>query len=212
MSGERLRTRWPRFAAACALLATTAIAGVTVSAGAPLPLRLGVRLRASGRAECSFVRTATDAWTGRPTLTRARVALELPDRARLDFASTGERVTLRADGGEWLQPRLKQMVAFGPTRAGAARRWWQLLIDGSAPGIEVSTRPGRRLIFVATGGSGPDSASLELDAAGLPVRLLVPDESQHLEYSFSHWKFTNARGEASFRQQAPAGFERVELP
>src|SRR5204862_7434876 len=128
---------------------------------------LGTRLRASGRAECAFVRVATDPLSGHAVQARGRLALELPDRARLDFPATGERITLRGDGGEWLQPRLRQLVVFGPERASQARRWWQLLIDGSAPGIEV-TRRGRRLLLHSAAGAGPDSASLELDAAGMP--------------------------------------------
>jgi hypothetical protein len=207
----RTATSHGRWLAACAGVALLAV-GATPTWGGPLSLRLGSRLRAAGRAECSFVRVAADPWTGRTLSTRGRLALEVPDRARLDFPSTGERVTLRGDGGEWLQPKLKQIVAFGPARAGAARRWWQLLIDGTAPGIDVTPRDGGRLVMHAGGGGGPDSASLDLDAAGLPTRLLVPDQAQQVEYRFTRWRFSPARGEAAFRQQAPTGFERVELP
>ncbi len=199
-------------AAAWATLATVA-SGAPSAWGAAFLLRLGARLRAEGHAECRFVRIVTDSWTGRPTRTPGRIALEPPDRARLDFPTTGERVTLRGDGGEWLQPRLRQLVAFGPARAGDARRWWQLLIDGSAPGIDVSARPGRRLLLVSTGGGvGPDSASLELDAAGLPTRLGVEDGAQQVEYRFSRWTFGPPRGTAMFQQRAPAEYERVEMP
>ncbi len=98
------------------------------------------------------------------------------------------------------------------THASEARRWWQLLIDGSAPGIDVTRRPGRRLTFRSVAGAGPDSASLELDAAGMPTRLRVPDAGEWVEYRFSGWAFGRARGDSAFRQRAPASFERVELP
>jgi hypothetical protein len=169
-------------------------------------------LRAAGRAECGFTRVATDAFSGRPLRTRGRLTLETPDRSRLEFPTTGERITLRGDGGEWLQPKLRQMIVFGPGRAATARRWWQLLIDGAAPGIEVTPRGGRTLSLRTTGGAGPDSARLELDAAGLPVRLVVPDGDAVIEYRFTGWSFRAGRGVAEFRQRAPSQFERVELP
>ena len=183
-------------------------------AGAPSAsrLRLGARLRSAGRAECAFVRLATDAFTGRPQRTRGRLTLETPDRSRLEFPSSGERITLRGDGGEWLQPRLRQLVVFGPARASGARRWWQLLMDGSAPGIDVVPRGARVLMLRSADGAGPDSARLELDGAGLPARLVVPDGEANVEYRFSGWSFGAARGPAAFRQRAPAEFERVEMP
>ena len=36
--------------------------------------------------------------------------LRKPDRVRLDFTTTGEKITLRSDGGEWLQPATKQLI------------------------------------------------------------------------------------------------------
>ena len=212
MSAARLVARCVVTVVAAAALIAVALGSAAPSPGAPFPLRLGARLRAAGRAECGFVRAATDPWTDRPTLTRGRIVLELPDRARLEFPSTGERITLRGDGGEWLQPRLRQLVVFPPERAREARRWWQLLIDGSAPGIEVSRRTGRRLVLRSARGAGPDSASLDLDAAGLPTRLRAPDAGGPVEYRFARWSFGRARGDSAFRQRAPAEFERVELP
>lgn len=175
-------------------------------------MRLGARLRAAGRAECTFVRVATDAFSGRPVSTRGRLTLEPPDRSRLEFPTTGERITLRGDGGEWLQPKLRQLVVFGPERAGGVRRWWQLLIDGSAPGIDVLPRGARVLVLRSSAGAGPDSARLELDGAGLPSKLVVPDGEASVEFRFSRWSFAAAQGPAGFRQRAPTEYERVELP
>jgi len=182
------------------------------AASATSPLRLGARLKSAGRAECSFVRIAADVFSGGTQSTRGRIALERPDRARLDFLGSGERVTLRGDGGEWLQPKLRQLVVFTPERAAGARRWWHLLIDGAAPGIALETQPGRRVILRSVGGAGPDSATLDLDAAGLPTRLRVPNGDAIDEYRFSRWSFGPARGAKAFRLPTPAGFERVEFP
>lgn len=201
-----------------AALWATVVAGATLLAVAPpassatSPLRLGARLKSSGRAECSFVRIATDPLSGRSVSLRGRLALEAPDRARLDFLDSGERITLRGDGGEWLQPKLRQLVVFTPERAAGGRRWWQLLIDGAAPGIALEPKPGRRLILRSEGGAGPDSATLDLNAAGLPIRLRVPDGEAIDEYRFSRWSFGPARGAKAFRLPTPSGFERVEFP
>lgn len=158
------------------------------------------------------MRVATDAFSGRALSTRGRLTLETPNRSRLEFPATGERITLRDDGGEWLQPKLRQLVVFGPERARGARRWWQLLIDGVAPGVEVQSRGARVLLLRSSGGAGPDSARLELDSAGLPARLVVPDGETRVEYRFKRWSFGAARGVTAFRQRAPAEFERIEMP
>lgn len=175
-------------------------------------LKLGARLRAGGRADCSFVRVATDPFTHQPVRTRGKLSLELPDRARLEFPASGERITLRSDGGEWLQPRLRQMIVFREAQAGGARRWWQLLMDGHAAGIELVSQRGRVLRLRSTGGAGPDSARLEIDGRGMPQRLVVPDSGGELEYRFSGWSFGTPRGAGAFTQRAPADYERVELP
>jgi hypothetical protein len=193
---------------ACATLAHAAPAARPRAAAR---LTLGARLRAAGRAECAFTRVATDAFSGKPLTTRGRLTLETPDRSRLEFPATGERITLRGDGGEWLQPKLRQLVVFGPERASGARRWWQLLIDGAAPGIDVTPRGARTLLMRSSDGAGPDSARLELDGAGLPVKLVVPDGEADVEYRFARWSFGPARGAAAFRQSAPSEYERVDM-
>ena len=175
-------------------------------------LKLGERLRGAGRADCDFVRVAADPFSQKPVRTRGRLSLEPPDRARLEFPQTGERITLRGDGGEWLQPRLRQLIVVPQASAAGARRWWQLLIDGHAPGIEIASQRGRVLRLLSTGGAGPDSARLVLDGAGLPARLVVPDGGGEVEYRFSRWSFGPAHGRAAFTQHAPADYERVEMP
>ena len=205
----------PRRGVALSLIALPALLTLcpcTRAMGAPGPITLGARLRASGRAECRFVRVSTDPLTRRVVRLDGRVMLELPSRARLDFPATGERVTLRADGGEWLEPRLRQMVVFDSVRAAGARRWWQLLSEGAAPGVMVERRAGGHLVLRSEGGAGPDSARLDLDAAGLPVRLVIPDGESQVEFRFARWSFIRGQAPALFRQQAPPGFERVELP
>src|SRR5262249_14853419 len=132
------------------------------------------RLRDHGRAATWLTREKSD--DAGPAV-RGRVILEPPDRARLDFGRTGERVTLRSDGGEWLQPRLRQCVKLGPARARAALEWWDLLL-GRDPHAFTERELGRHslLIVRAQRDAPADSAWILLDAAGLPARIEIHPE------------------------------------
>jgi hypothetical protein len=121
------------------------------------------------------VRVSEDPTSDTPRSEKGWLELEPPGLARLEFSRTGEKVTLRPDGGEWLQPQLHQMITLDSLRAAAAGRWWQLLMDGHAPGIAVSPRGTRAVAFLPAGDAGPDSAVLRVDAAGLPAMLSVSD-------------------------------------
>jgi hypothetical protein len=168
------------------------------------------QLRRAGRAE-----TTLD-WTilgtlGEPAPQRGQLALEPPSFARLDVPRTGERITLRPDGGEWLQPQLHQMIRLSPKHAGAAMRWWRLLAGGEGAS-ERKLGTGRYRLVVGAGTSGADSADVTLDSRGLPSRLRLGEGEDAQEYRLSGWRFVKARGEREFRLSAPAGVEVVELP
>ena len=174
-----------------------------LSLAAPLEStrRLATELKRAGRAEVTM---SWDAGGGKRSGT---LALEPPSLARLDVGSSGEKVTLRADGGEWLQPALHQMLKLSPEHSGAAMRWWRLLAGGEAARERRLARGGYRLV-VGTGADA-DSAEVWLDARGLPSRLVL---GEGLEYALRGWRFTPARGVTAFRIQAPPGVEVVELP
>jgi outer membrane lipoprotein-sorting protein len=175
-------------------------------------------LARTGRAE------ATLSWTvvgppGSPARSmRGTLAVEPPDLARLDVAGSGERVTLRADGGEWLQPELKQFVRLTPRHSVAAMRWWRLLAGSTSAGAggydERKLAPGHyRLLVPATPAADADSADVWLDAGGLPARLTLADGmGGESGYRLSGWRFTRAKGATAFRLTAPPGVETVELP
>jgi outer membrane lipoprotein-sorting protein len=175
-------------------------------------------LARTGRAE------ATLSWTvlgppGSPARSmRGTLAVEPPDLARLDVAGSGERVTLRADGGEWLQPELKQFVRLTPRHSVAAMRWWRLLAGSTSAGgggyDERKLAPGHyRLLVPATPAADADSADVWLDAGGLPARLTLADGmGGESGYRLSGWRFTRAKGATAFRLTAPPGVETVELP
>jgi hypothetical protein len=176
---------------------------------------LATRVRGAGRAEAQIERRALDAFTGKWRSIRGRIALEPPDRALLEFPSTGERIALRGDGGEWLQPALGQMLKLGPENAAASRRWWDLLLPGA--GIAFEERklgPGRfAVVRKEDAGRGADTALVALDAQGLPARLeyRVPG-SERVEFRLSGWKFARARGRAAFVLRPPDSLQVVDLP
>jgi hypothetical protein len=197
------------------VLVARAPAGHAAPAGGTLESAraLAGRLRASGRAEAQVERRALDAFTGKWRSSQGRVALEPPDRALLEFPATGERVALRGDGGEWLQPALGQMLRLGPANAAAARRWWELLLPGA--GVRFAERkvgPGR---FAVTreGARDPDTAEVALDAQGLPARLeyRIPG-ADRVEYRLRSWRFPRARGRDAFVLHAPDSLQVVDLP
>jgi len=174
---------------------------------------LAAGLKRTGRAEVTLAWDVAGLPGAPPQRMRGALAVEPPDRARLDIARTGERITLRADGGEWLQPSVHQLVILKPRHSVGAMRWWRLLAGG-AGASERKLAAGRyRLLVAPTPTADADSADVSLGAGGLPEQLELDDGAGgHLIYRLSGWKFTPARGAAAFRITAPAGTETVELP
>lgn len=170
------------------------------------------RLRASGRAEAAVVLRRTDPETGTERATRGRLALELPGHARLEFPSTGEVLTLREDGGEWLQPGPRQLLHAGPQSAGAAMEWWAALLDSGAS-FHERPLPGRGYDLTPAGADTSDAQRVWLGPGGLPERLEIATASgERQRYDLSAWRFTRPRGRGAFVLAAPPGYETVELP
>lgn len=197
-------------------LALLAGLGAAVADPSPPPLRstreLTSRLRAAGRAEAAVTTTVADPLTDQPHTVRGRLALELPRFARLDFQD-GESLTLREDGGDWLQPRAQQLVRSGPRSAEAALRWSAALLETGAGRFHERALGGRGYELVP---AGPDSAERQrvwLGTNGLPARLEVTTASgEKREVRLSGWTFRKARGRSAFVLNAPPGCEVVDLP
>jgi hypothetical protein len=202
----------------------------TAPAARPAPALESTRalaegLQRTGRAEVTLAWDVADMAGGPPQRMKGALAVEPPDRARLDVAKTGERITLRADGGEWLQPAVHQLLILKPRHSVGAMRWWRLLAGGG-PGAAGTPSEGAamaserklanghyRLLVPATPTSDADSAEVSLGAGGLPERLELDDGAGgRLVYRMSGWRFTPARGAAAFRISAPPGTDTVELP
>ena len=174
---------------------------------------LARQLRATGRAEATLRYVLTPPG-GKAKTVHARLSLESPDRARLDVASTGEIIVARSDGGEWLQPSLKQMLRFRPQQAAAALRWWRVLLGEDRSADERRVAPGRYVVTLFDSDGAPqDSAEVTLGARGLPIRLVTPaGEAEAQVYRLEGWQFARPRGAAYFRLAAPAGYESITLP
>ena len=208
-------------ATACALMCLTPGAGSVAfagndesPAGTPEMTRMLVsRLRASGRVEVKVERLALDPISGSTQAMRGVLALEPPHRADIVFPATGERITVRADGGEWLQPALRQMIRLGAGDAAGITRWWDLLM-GPDPGEFNARRvsPRRWIVVAAERGGYADSAWITLSADGLPIRLEVAETpGARSMYRFREWTFVKPRGRQAFVIQPPPGYEVVRL-
>jgi hypothetical protein len=179
---------------------------------APVATRaLLARLRAAGRAEADLRVRRVDVLSGRRVTTSAALALELPRFVRLDLAG-GERLSLREDGGDWLQPATRQLVRAGPREAAGFLSWCAALLDPGGSGV-VARPYGERRYVLERPGSGDPPVRVELGADGLPRSISVgsgADEST--EYRVARWRFLAPRGRAAFVLQPPPGYEVVEMP
>ncbi len=198
-------------------LGATALFAVLIipngAAATPTASRLGgflAQLAKSGRAEVRIERRAAGGATDDTPL-RGRVVLEPPDRVRVDFEGTGERVTLRSDAGEWLQPRLRQLVRLGPARAREALRWWDLLLGPTRAGFTERALDDRRVLLVRA--ASADSVWVTLDGRDRPARLEVAIEGGGRDvFRLGRWSFGAPRGTRDFVIAPPAGYEVVDLP
>ena len=198
----------------CALLGMGAARPGPAAAAAPLgsTRALLAGLRAAGRAEATLRLSRQDPLSGRLVVLRGRLFLELPRLARLDLGD-GERLTLREDGGDWLQPATRQLVRAGARSAAGALVWWGALLDPESAGVRERKVGTRRYLLVHPGASEAQSPRIELGADGLPLRLAVETSpGERVEYRLTRWRFVPSRGRADFVLEAPAGFEVVEMP
>lgn len=176
---------------------------------------LVAKLKASGRGEASITVTLTDPLGGADHVQAGRLALEPRDRVRLDFAATGERVAVRGDAGEWIQPQARQMVRLGPDQAGMAAWLWEILMQGGTGGFsERAAGPRRHVLTPRDPEAGlPESIVVALDAAGLPTRIeFTESPGVTTRYRFKGWRFMRPRGAPGFTLSAPRGYSVVELP
>ena len=200
----------------CALIVCLMIASAPASAAAPaLEATQGLLagLARSGRA-VAMLSWSVPAPPGASSRTmQGALALEPPDLARLDVRATGERITLRGEGGEWSQPAMKQFIRLTPRHSVAAMRWWRLLVSGTGASERRLAARRYRLTIAGTPQAAADSADVWLDARGLPSRLELADGMGGKQiYRLAGWRFSKPKGAAAFRLTPPPGVEVVEMP
>jgi hypothetical protein len=194
-----------------------ALAAFLVPAAGAATLRasdaLARELARAGRAEATL-RYLVASPAGAARAVHATLALEPPDRVRVDVGATGEKLVARSDGGEWVQPATRQVVRFAAQRSAAALRWWRVLLATDAPARERRIANDRWVVTLLDGRGQPaDSAEVWLDTRGLPARLVVPaGDPDAAVYRLGGWRFMRSRGAAAFHLAVPAGYEAVEAP
>jgi hypothetical protein len=134
---------------------------------------------------------------------------------RLDFPASGERIALRGDGGEWIQPEARQLVRLARDRAGLAAWLWEVFLHGGTAGFRERPLGGRRFALEPRERDTglPDGITLTLDPGGLPAEIEFAEPGGGAtRYRFAGWRFTRARGVAAFALAAPRGYAVVDLP
>jgi hypothetical protein len=183
------------------------------------------KLAKSGRGEVPVTVSRADPLGGPDHVDEGRLSLEPPDRVRLDFATTGERIALRGDGGEWVQPQTRQMVKIRRDQAGLATWLWEVFLAGGADafveqaaGPEAAGKPapgGKRFMLEPRDRNAglPGKITIQTDSNGLPseVRFTDPDGAE-TRYRFRGWSFRAAKGAKAFTLSAPHGYATVDLP
>jgi hypothetical protein len=200
---------------ALALLPIGGIGHAEPATGLTATRRLVARLAASGRAEAKVTVTRPDPLGGAATVQRGTLALEPPDRVRLDFPASGERLAVHGDGGEWVQPAVRQMVRIRRDQVALAAWLWDVFLHGGSDRfVERSTGARQFVLAPRESHSGlPDHVTLRLDSHGLPAALEIDDQTgDGASYRFGGWRFKRARGDSAFVLRAPPGYAVVDLP
>jgi hypothetical protein len=188
-------------------------AGPAIAGSLACGTELRARLARGGRAEAEVTQVLS-VESEPPVSRRARLALEPPDRVRLDFRDDGESLTLRGDGGEWLQPALQQLLLLAPDQVAAAARLWRIFLEGEAAGVVEKRVAARRFLVVAA-----DRASMPFDTLWVTLgRDALPrsietslGESGRVSMALARWRFPSRRGASAFRLEARAGITTVPM-
>jgi outer membrane lipoprotein-sorting protein len=172
------------------------------------------RLAGAGRGEAAVTLTRSDPMGGPARIERGRLALEPPDRLRLDFTPSGERIAVRGDGGEWVQPRARQMLRLRAEQVNQAAALWSVFLRGGRDDFSERSLGNGRFELEARDSESvlPERIALRLDSRGLPVRVELDDAGDQVRYDFSGWRFTRPAGAPAFVLRAPKGYAVVDLP
>jgi len=182
------------------------------AADAPTAVRpLMEKMSRAGRAEAHVVisvATGNEAPSGR----RGTVALEPPDRMRLNYSDAKESLTARGDGGEWLQPELGQMLTMSGEQARQAASLWQVMRSRSSSYTERKLGSSSWRVMIQEPGVDAESLTVTVGADRLPSKIETQVGDLHWTIQMSGWRFPKARGREAFVLHAPAGYEVIQMP
>jgi len=205
------RNAAPVAALVVALAVACSAAPMSAAGPGPKATRELARRLATGRGEVAIVQREADTFGEVGPAHHGTLALEPPDRLRLALEG-GEVLTVRRDGGEWLQPSLGQMIRFGASGAGAATHLWGLLLGRSEDAVESPRGANGWKLRFDSEDAALDSVWLDLGPDRLPKRLVAwPSAGGRFEARLGAWKFAKAAGAKAFTQRAPKGIEVVPL-
>ena len=196
------------FAVACLL----ACGGAAVAGEAPTAVQpLMARMTRAGLAEAHVV-VGVAAGKEAPSNRRGTIALEPPDRIRLDYKDGGEILTARGDGGEWLQPELGQMLTMSPEQARRAAALWAVMHSRSSSYVERKLGPSSWRVTIQQEGGDPESLTVTVGSDHLPSKIETHVGDMHWTIQMSSWHFAKARGRQAFVLHAPVGTEVMPMP
>jgi len=176
---------------------------------------LVAKLAGAGRGEAPVIVSQSDPMGGPGREDRARLVLEPPDRVRLDFSRTGERIALRGDGGEWVQPAAKQLVRIRREQAGLAAWLWEVFLKGGGDAFAERASGERRYTLEPRDREAglPARITVVLDPVRLPAEVrFAESDGVEIRYRFQSWSFRSAKGPRAFTLTAPHGYAVVDLP
>jgi len=197
-----------------AWLAIALISSAAGAGGPPSCTRaLLARLERGGRAETRVTVTIREGDLGAQSR-RGVVMLELPDRMRLEYPGSGERLTARGDGGEWLQPAARQMLVMSADQAARAAGMWRALRGAGGAGFEERRLGARSFELVSDGKKVAEAETVRvvLGGDGLPATLETRLGDMVWTVRFGGWRFSPSRGRSAFVLHAPAGYEVMPMP
>jgi hypothetical protein len=192
--------------------------GVLAVGSAPVPAGLRLwepalrRLRAAGGARVQVLQRVSPGGAGVADTVRLMITLRPPGWLRLEHADRSFALTLRPDGGEVLDHKLRQLVRLPPAQAARAAGVWSLLLQPDEALVEQRLGPRRSLLLLPEGGGDlPESLWVTVGADSLPTVLEVQG-LLGVRLELARWRFVRPPPDSRFRLATPAGYAEVEWP
>jgi hypothetical protein len=166
----------------------------------------------AGGARVEALQVVSPGVRGFPDSLRMRIFVAPGGYLRLDHADRRFSLTLRPDGGEALDHRLRQLLRLPVEQAQQAAGIWSLLV-GAGGGMREEPAGDRRALLRPGGERGvlPESLWVTLDRDSLPARIELAGVPR-VTFRLSGWRFERSRDAARYKLAPPSGYEVVVWP